>query len=139
MPHFDRERLQPSLAEAGIEYLHVPELGGRRRSRGDSPNGGWRKESFRAYADHMASDEFSAGLERVIELAGERRCALMCAEAVWWRCHRRLVADALLVRGWRVLHVQSAAAPSPHDLTPFAVVHDGVGLTYPPPQEALDL
>lgn len=139
MPHFASEPLAAALRDAGIEYVHVPELGGRRRSRGESPNGGWRKDSFRAYADHMATEEFRDGLERVARLAHERRCALMCAEALWWRCHRRLVADALVARGWRVLHVNGPGPPDPHELTPFAEVGDGAEVTYPPPQEELDV
>jgi len=138
MPHFGRDQLEPSLTAAGIGYAHLPELGGRRKPAADSVNGGWRKDSFRAYADHMASEEFQSGLERAEALAREQRSAIMCAEALWWRCHRRLVADALTVDGWRVWHVVGDAAPARHELTDFAVVAGG-RVTYPPPQEALEV
>jgi uncharacterized protein (DUF488 family) len=137
MPQFGKEELQSSLGDAGIDYLHVAELGGRRRPREDSPNRGWRKESFRAYADHMASEEFERGIERVIGEARRRRACLMCAEVLWWRCHRRLVADALVARGWPVLHVTGEEPPEPHELTEFAVV-EGERVTYPPAQPSLD-
>lgn len=133
MPHFAAERLERSLADNGIAYAHLPELGGRRRPQPDSPNSGWRNEGFRGYADHMVSDEFERGLGRA---ASERRSCLMCAEAAWWRCHRRLVADALVVRGWRVLHVLGPGEPVVHELTEFAEVR-GDRLTYPPDQAPL--
>jgi uncharacterized protein (DUF488 family) len=88
------------LPAAGIRYVHVPELGGRRRPQPGSVNGGWRDPAFQGYADHMASEEFARGLARVIEIARSEPTAIMCAEAVWWRCHRRLIADALTLRGW---------------------------------------
>src|SRR5690606_15464517 len=96
-----------------------------------SPNTGWRVASFAAYADYMASEPFRRGLETLERLAAERRTAMMCSEAVPWRCHRRLVADALLVRGWEVLDVLSEGRVEPHPLTPFACMHEGA-LTYPP-------
>jgi uncharacterized protein (DUF488 family) len=133
MPHFSRESLERELP---IPYVHLPELGGRRRPRPDSPNSGWEVEAFRGYADHMGSDEFAAGLRRLEALAGERRTAIMCAEGLWWRCHRRLVADALTVRGWRVLHVAPDGRATEHALPDFAVVADG-RLSYPPAQGEL--
>lgn len=136
MPHFAREPLERSLSAAGIGYLHVPELGGRRRPGPASPNAGWRNEAFRGYADHMGSPEFAHGLERVEASAGERPACLMCAEALWWRCHRRLVADALLVRGWQVAHMMGPGDPAPHVLPGFAVVERG-RITYPPAQRSL--
>jgi uncharacterized protein (DUF488 family) len=137
MPQFGSEALRESLAGRGIDYVHVPELGGRRRPLASSPNGGWRKESFRAYADHMASEEFERGLERLTSLASERPTAIMCAEAVWWRCHRRLIADVLLARGFEVRHIAGPGPAAPHELTDFARV-EGTSLTYPPRQTALD-
>ena len=137
MPHFGREQLERSLPREGIEYLHLSELGGRRRALSRSPNGGWRNDSFRGYADHMQSGDFQAGLRRVEELARERRTALMCAEALWWRCHRRLIADAMAVRGWTVVHIAPDGTASAHVLTPFAAVN-GTRVTYPSGQPALD-
>lgn len=136
LPWFAAEAMERWLGEAGVGYAHLPELGGRRKPAPDSPNGGWRVRQFQGYADHMAGDEFAAGLRRLIELAGERRTAAMCAEAQWWRCHRRLVADALLVRGLEVLHLGSGGKPEAHRQTDFAVV-DGERLTYPPAQQEL--
>jgi uncharacterized protein (DUF488 family) len=137
MPHFGREALERSLATVGIGYLHVPELGGRRRPVPGSPNTGWRNEAFRGYADHMASQEFARGLARAEAEAGDRRACLLCAEALWWRCHRRLVADALTLRGWRVLHLAGTEEPEPHALPSFAVV-EGEPITYPPAQGSLE-
>jgi uncharacterized protein (DUF488 family) len=136
VPHFNIEALESSLPERGIEYLHMRELGGRRKPLPDSPNDGWDNEQFRGYADHMATPEFEAALGRLESLARTRRTAVMCAEATWFRCHRRLVSDALLVRGWRVLHIGSDGRLNEHELTPFAVVSDG-RLTYPAEQTSL--
>lgn len=136
VPHFGREPLERSLTAAGIGYEHLPSLGGRRRPVAGSPNGAWRNAQFQGYADHMATGAFERGLERAMAVARERRCALMCAEAQWWRCHRRLVADALVVRGWRVLHVMGPGAPVPHELSDIAVV-DGDSIIYPPAQGSL--
>jgi uncharacterized protein (DUF488 family) len=138
MPHFAGAALERSLSEAGIGYRHVPELGGRRRPRADSPNGAWQNAQFQGYADHMATEEFERGLERATAAGSERRAALMCAEAAWWRCHRRLIADALTARGWPVLHVTGPGRPSRHELTDFIVVEGGE-VVYPPPQESLEL
>jgi uncharacterized protein (DUF488 family) len=135
-PQFSRESLSRTLAAAGIDYVHEARLGGLRRPRRDSPNTGWRNTSFRGYADYMQTPEFASGLDSLLAVASRSRTAIMCAEAVPWRCHRSLVADALTVRGCRVLHIVSSAAPSVHRLTPFLRVHDGV-LTYPPPQPEL--
>jgi uncharacterized protein (DUF488 family) len=132
-PWFRRENLAHELPSHGFSYAHLPQLGGRRRPSHDSPNGGWRIESFRAYADHMASAEFDAGIEALQRLARDRQTAVMCAEALWWRCHRRLVADALAVRGWDVRHIGPDGAASAHELTPFALA-DGDRLIYPPAQ-----
>ncbi|MEO6811625.1 MAG: DUF488 domain-containing protein [Isosphaeraceae bacterium] len=130
-PQFGRDQFEPGLALAGIGYRHFEGLGGRRgRSREGSPNQGWRVDSFNAFADHMESTEFQTDLSTLIALAGSSRVALMCSEAVPWRCHRRLIADALTVRGWRVLDLIGPGPPKPHALTPFARVAEG-GITYP--------
>jgi uncharacterized protein (DUF488 family) len=129
-PQFGQDLLPGSLAAAGIEYRYLAGLGGLRRPRADSANGGWRNTSFRGYADYMQSDEFSHNVDTVAALAHTTRCALMCAEAVPWRCHRSLVADALLVRGIPVEEIIGPQKPKPHKLTPFAQV-DGTHITYP--------
>jgi uncharacterized protein (DUF488 family) len=136
LPHFNRESLERALPAAGVAYHHVPELGGRRSPRPDTPNAGWEVEAFRGYADHMDTEEFAAGLRRLEALAAELRTAIVCAEGLWWRCHRRLVADALTVRGWRVLHVAPDGRASEHALPEFAVVA-GKRLRYPPAQGEL--
>lgn len=136
-PQFGAEALARSLREAGIAYRAYGEsLGGRRRARPDSLNVAWRSASFRGYADHMASAEFAAGIERLEQEARLRRVALMCAEAHPSRCHRLLVADALVARGWRVTHILSDGRAGDHALTAFAVV-DGGEVTYPGPQASL--
>ena len=130
-PQFSREELEQALPAAGIRYVHLPRLGGLRRGLGSqSPNTAWRNASFRGYADYMLTDEFRTGLEELLALAGEGPVAIMCAEAVPWRCHRSLVADALLARGIAVQHIQSARRATPHQLTPFARV-EGEQVTYP--------
>lgn len=133
LPWFNKDELRITLPQADIEYQHLPELGGRRKPHPSSPNGAWRVSQFQGYADHMNSDEFEHGLSRLLPLADQRRTALMCAEAQWWRCHRRLLADALLVRGHQVEHIDSRGKLEPHSLTDFAVV-DGDRLEYPPQQ-----
>ncbi|HEY1277325.1 MAG TPA: DUF488 domain-containing protein [Thermoleophilaceae bacterium] len=138
MPWFNAGELAADLAEARIEYAHLGELGGRRAPVQGSPNGAWRVKQFQGYADHMATEEFAAGLAQLIALAEERHTAVMCAEADWRRCHRRLLSDALVVRGWRVLHLGPRGGVEPHELTEFAVV-DGERVTYPPSQAALDV
>lgn len=133
-PQFSRDALAPALAGAGIAYRHVSALGGRRRGRPDSPNAAWRNASFRAYADHMASEEFRTALAELEDEARSRRTAVMCAEAVPWRCHRRLIADALTARGWEAIHLVAPGRPELHELHPDAVVV-GDRLTYPAPAE----
>lgn len=132
-PQFNRDTLPAALAAAGIGYEHVPALGGLRRARPDSPNQGWRNASFRGYADYMQTPAFADAVAGLIDRAAEDRLALMCAEAVPWRCHRSLIADALLVRGVPVRHIMSRTQANPHRLTPFACV-DGLTITYPPEQ-----
>jgi uncharacterized protein (DUF488 family) len=130
-PQFNRDELADALSSAGIAYAHVPRLGGLRRGVGAaSPNTGWRNASFRAYADYMQTADFKQGLDELQKLTAAGPLALMCAEAVPWRCHRSLIADALLVRGVVVRDIQSATRAAPHALTPFARV-DGERITYP--------
>jgi uncharacterized protein (DUF488 family) len=117
-----------------VDYVHLPELGGRRRPAPDSRNGWWENDQFRGYADHMTGDEFAGGLERLLRSAGPT--AVMCAEAQWWRCHRRLLADALAARGFEVLHIDARGELEPHRLTEAAVV-DGDRISYPPSQGEL--
>jgi uncharacterized protein (DUF488 family) len=132
-PHFNRDALATSLERAGVEYSHHPALGGRRTPRENSPNSGWRNSGFRGYADHMQTEEFTHALDQLLEVAARTRLAAMCAEAVPWRCHRSLIADAALVRGADVRHILESST-SPHRLTSFAQVHDG-GLLYPAPRD----
>jgi uncharacterized protein (DUF488 family) len=136
-PQFNRETLPQTLRQAGIGYTHLPELGGLRHARRDSPNMGWRNTSFRGYADYMQTPEFEVGLDTLMT-AGEREpIVIMCAEAMPWRCHRSLIADALSVRGIPVEHILSATRTQPHMLTPFAQVQ-GMRITYPIDQLSLD-
>jgi uncharacterized protein (DUF488 family) len=135
-PQFSGDSLAASLDSAGIGYVHLKELGGLRRAKSDSVNLGWRNASFRGFADYMQTPEFAGALDRAIQLAADRPSAFMCAEAVPWRCHRSLVADALVVRGIRVLEIVSAASPKEHMLTPFACV-SGAPITYPGDQRPL--
>jgi uncharacterized protein (DUF488 family) len=132
-PQFNRDTLPDALAAAGIGYTHLARLGGRRRARGDSPNIGWRNPSFRGYADYMQTPEFAEALSALIELAGQGCIAVMCAEAVPWRCHRALIADAVTVRGIAVEHIMSESQRNPHRLTAFARVV-GTSITYPQPE-----
>ncbi|GEL73228.1 DUF488 family protein [Myxococcus virescens] len=129
-PQFEREALRSALRRHHLRYVHLPALGGLRHARGDSPNAGWRNASFRGYADYMLTGEFESGLAELRELVVEGTVALMCAEAVPWRCHRSLVADALTVRGAQVEHITSRTRSTPHRMTDFAHV-DGTRLTYP--------
>jgi uncharacterized protein (DUF488 family) len=129
-PQFDRTALAASLRSARLHYRHFRALGGLRRPRPDSINMAWRNTSFRGYADYMQTPEFEAALERMLELAAEEPAALMCAEAVPWRCHRSLIADALLARGVSVFEIASATRARPHRLTPWARVRKG-RVTYP--------
>lgn len=139
-PQFNRDTLPDALAEAGIRYSHLDKLGGRRGRRkdlpgGESPNAGWQNESFRRYADYALTLAFREGLVELEALA-TRPTAAFCAEAVWWRCHRRIVADYLITRGWSVLHLVPPAPPKPHVLTPFASVQADGSILYPAPDGA---
>jgi uncharacterized protein (DUF488 family) len=137
-PHFDRERLAAALAELRIAYRHLPELGGRRRPSADSRNTGWRHPAFRGYADYMQTDEFRSAAEELAGLARARTTAIMCSEAVPWRCHRSLVSDAMLLRGFTVIDIISRTSARPHTLTDFAQV-DGLQLVYPAAQGELPI
>ena len=128
-PQFSQESLPASLARAGIGYVHAPGLGGFRHAAADSPNAGWRNLSFRGYADYMATAEFSEGLDELLAYASGRRTAIMCAEAVWWRCHRSMISDVLSVRGIEVIHIIDAKHSNPHPYTGPARILDGQ-LTY---------
>ena len=129
-PQFNRETLSAKLRSARIGYVHLRKLGGLRHARRDSPNTSWRNTSFRGFADYMQTPDFLAGLQRLIKLAKQKRSALMCAEAVPWRCHRSLIADALVVRGIRVDDIMSTRRSRVHVLTSFARVR-GNRITYP--------
>jgi uncharacterized protein (DUF488 family) len=129
-PQFNKSSLPRSLKKAGLGYVHTPGLGGLRHAKRDSLNLGWRNASFRGYADYMQTPEFEQSLDELIQLVNQERIVLMCAEAVPWRCHRSLIADALLVRGIRTEHIMSATRRQVHTLTPFARVR-GTAITYP--------
>jgi uncharacterized protein (DUF488 family) len=130
-PQFEQAALERELAAAGIGYRHMKALGGLRKTSADSVNTGWRNASFRGYADYMQTDEFAAAVDELIAIARERPTAIMCAEAVPWRCHRSLVADALTVRDIPVVEIFSDSKSRPHTLTSFARV-SGTEITYPP-------
>jgi uncharacterized protein (DUF488 family) len=129
-PQFNRDALPETLRLAGIDYAHLPGLGGLRRARPDSVNTGWTNASFRGYADYMDTEAFRGALDALLDLARAAPTAIMCAETVPWRCHRSLIADALVARGIAVRHILSAARAEPHALTPWARV-DGARVTYP--------
>lgn len=131
-PQFNRETLSDALASAAIQYRHMPGLGGLRHPCRDSPNLAWRNASFRGFADYMQTPDFADHLDTLMELAHTERIALMCAEILHWRCHRSLIADALLVRGVRVEHIRHQAGRQIHTLTPWARV-EGMQVTYPSP------
>jgi uncharacterized protein (DUF488 family) len=133
-PHFGREALAARLQDDGIEYRHFAALGGLRKPNADSANGAWRNEAFRGYADHMMSGEFAAAVDELLEFGERLRVAVMCAEAVWWQCHRMLLSDALVARGVVVQHIMAkkgASAVQPHRLTPFAQIRADRQVWYP--------
>ena len=135
-PQFNSDALDAALKAAGIAYVAMPALGGLRRAAKDSPNGGWRNMSFRGYADYMQTPAFQNALGDLVAMSAQSRVAIMCAEAVPWRCHRSLVADALNVHGVPVVEILSEGNHRMHKLTPFARV-EGTAITYPPEQENL--
>ena len=129
-PQFGQDLLAPAMNEAGIGYAHIKQLGGLRHPAKESINTGWQNTSFRGYADYMATDEFRQGLAELEAIAEKRSTAIMCAEAVPWRCHRSMIADALTLQGWGVRDIQSKKTANLHELTPFLKVQDGK-ITYP--------
>jgi uncharacterized protein (DUF488 family) len=130
LPHFNKESLETELPSYDIQYVPFPALGGLRRPRIDSANTGWRNDSFRGYADYMQTPQFERALEELIQLAGKTPTAIMCAEAVPWRCHRSLIGDAMVARGWQVVDLMGERSASVHKLTEFAQI-DGDRVTYP--------
>jgi uncharacterized protein (DUF488 family) len=120
LPQYSSDALAASLAASGIAYAWIPALGGRRRPDADSPNTGWRHAAFRAYADHVSSAEFAEGLAELLDVAHGMRTAIMCAEVLWWRCHRRLIADVLTFVGYNVVHIRDATHADTHELKPPA-------------------
>jgi uncharacterized protein (DUF488 family) len=124
-PHFNKESLRELLSAERIDYRHAPELGGRRRAKPDSLNMAWRNETFRGYADYMETEDFHAAVEQLVQLADERRCVIMCAEAVWWRCHRSLISDYLKAMGKNVMHIMGAGKSERHPFTAAAQLVDG--------------
>ena len=135
-PHFASEALAETLPAHGITYQWLPQLGGRRKVQPDSPNTAWRNASFQAYADYIATAAFAEGLAALLKMAAARRTALMCAEAVWWRCHRSLIADVLKLRGIEVIHIIDASHSTLHPYTSPARIVDGA-LSYTPVQAGL--
>jgi uncharacterized protein (DUF488 family) len=130
-PHFGRDALSARLAAEGVQYRHFKDLGGLRKPRADSVNGAWKNQAFRGYADHMETAEFAAAVDELLAFGAGGRVAVMCAEAVWWRCHRMLLSDALVARAIDVKHILGAASVQPHRLTPFAQIQDGGHVRYP--------
>ena len=124
-PQFNKPELAEALRTVGIEYRHEPRLGGRRKPRADSRNTAWQNASFRAYADHMETETFRAGVEELLEVAANERTAVMCAEAVWWRCHRSLIADYLKAEGHTVLHIVDQNKTEEHPFTSAARIVEG--------------
>ena len=125
-PQFNKEALQISLAKNNIGYVHLPELGGRRKANPDSKNTMWRHEAFRGYADYMETDAFKKAIEQLQSLAGEQQTAYMCSEAVWWRCHRSLISDYLKSIGWTVMHIMAIGKEEEHPYTSAARLVNGV-------------
>lgn len=131
-PQYSRDAMSEALASVGVTYLPLPALGGRRKPHADSPNTAWRVEAFRAYADHLGGEEYQLGREQLMAIARQQRTCVMCAEAVWWRCHRRLIADDFTARGWQVIHLMAPGHAVQHVLNPDAVMRGNV-LQYPKP------
>jgi uncharacterized protein (DUF488 family) len=124
-PHFNAENLARTLREKGIDYVHFPDLGGRRKPRKDSPNVAWRNEAFRGYADYMMTPQFAEAMERLMALAGGKHTAIMCAESLWWQCHRALISDYAKVRGVKIWHIIGAKKVEEHPYTSAAQIVNG--------------
>jgi uncharacterized protein (DUF488 family) len=137
-PQFNTETLSKSLKHEGLKYRHFPELGGLRKAKKDSINTGWRNKSFRGYADYMQTDEFRRAIEELIAYGTSKKTVIMCAEAVPWRCHRSLIADVFVTRGWEVRHIVSGTIADRHQLTPFVMLENGL-LYYPVRSDHLPL
>lgn len=135
-PHVGSQVMARWLADAGVDYVHLRALGGRRSPQADSPNTGWTNPQFQGYADYMRTEEFERALQTLLALCAQGRTACMCAEAQWWRCHRRMICDAAVVAGHQAIHIMSATSAVAHELTEFAVLDAGE-LTYPAPQAPL--
>lgn len=125
-PQYNKEQLEVSIPAAGIRYVHIKKLGGRRKVHPDSKNIAWRHPAFRGYADYMETNDFAEGMEDLIRYASDARTAYMCSEAVWWRCHRSMVSDWLKINGWQVLHIMTDEKATEHPYTPAAVIVDNV-------------
>jgi uncharacterized protein (DUF488 family) len=136
-PQFGAASLAEALSAHGVDYRHLPVLGGRRRAATGSPNGGWDNDAFRGYADHALTAQFAAALDELCTLARDRPTAIMCAEGLWWQCHRRIIADRLTVLGWTVLHIGPDGAVTEHALPPFAIPQRDGTVLYPPAQGSL--
>lgn len=135
-PQFNQKELSQSLQSEKIDYIHFPELGGRRKPRKDSPNALWRNESFRGYADYMMGEPFKRGIERLEKVSEQKRTAIMCAEALWWRCHRALISDLLKSKGAAVHHILSATKTEEHPFTSASRIIDGkLSYSAPSPME----
>lgn len=134
-PQFSGDTMARTLPVAGVDYVPMPDLGGRRRARPDTTNTAWRNASFRGYADYMETGEFAAARERLMDIARERRTAVMCAEAMWWQCHRALISDDFKARGWTVLHLLAPGRADEHPYTSAARIVDG-HLDYSAPGDA---
>ena len=133
-PQFNKENLEISLPENGIQYVHIKKLGGRRKTNRDSKNTTWRHLAFRSYADYMETEDFKEGIIELEKIAEKQRTAYMCSEAVWWRCHRSMVSDYLKAAGWKVMHIMAAGKGDEHPYTSPARIVDGI-LTYRPEEE----
>lgn len=140
-PYFNTESLAESLPKNGIQYVHIPRLGGLRKTKKDTPsrNTAWENSSFRNYADYAETESFREGLSELTAIARKNRTAYMCSEAVWWRCHRRIVTDYLLAVGWKVLHIMAPHKATEATLNPQAVVVTPTEIIYPADQQSLDL
>lgn len=138
-PQFNKDALTSTLPAAGVDYRHMPALGGRRHGRKGAPsrNGFWKVDAFRHYADYAETAAFGQAIGELEALARERPTAYMCAEAVWWQCHRRLITDYMLARGWTVIHILAAGKHQPASMTEGAIVHDDLTIEYPPVQPGL--
>ena len=130
-PHFGRDALATRLNREGIQYRHFKDLGGLRKPRADSPNGAWKNQAFRGYADHMQTREFAAAVDELLAFGEDGRVSVMCAEAVWWQCHRMLLSDALVAKEIDVQHILAPTSVKPHRMTPFAQLRDDRQVWYP--------